>query len=200
MPHSRTRRGNRLGLALVGIILFIGGSAAVARGAGLFGRAELGRHAVDAGARLLTVSETRYVDHAGWLWSVVAALAVLVALLCLRWLVVQARVERAGLLQVEADRTYGATTVDTSALVDAVEQEIAGYPGVARVRGRLSGDLASPELHLVIGLEEHASPPRIRQRVTDSALAHLRQALELDALPTRITLRVDAAGRRRRLT
>jgi hypothetical protein len=198
MASSRTRRGNRLGLGLVGTVLVVGGAAAVARGDGLFGAAGLDTNPGSANTPLLSSSETRYIHQAGWFWPAVAAVAIVVALLCLRWLIVQTRVERTGDLQLEPDRTHGGTIIDTGALVDTVEDEIAAYAGVARARGRLVGDLTHPQLHLVVDLHEGADPAHIRERISEGALRNLRQALELDALPARITLRVDASRRRQR--
>lgn len=197
MATRRTRRGNRLGLGLVGFLLLAGGAAAVARGAGLFGRNGLDTNPGAAGSPLLSRGETDYVHHAGWFWPAVAAAAIIVALLCLRWLIVQLRVERSPDLQLEADRTHGATTIDTGSLIDSFEDDLAGYPGVARVRGRLTGTIASLQLHLTVDLNEGADPARARRAIIDNALPHLRQALEVDNLPTRITLRSDGHRRQR---
>lgn len=198
MISARTRRGNRLGLMVIGIVLLLGGAAAVARGAGLFGASAFDTNPRAAHEALLTPTDTHYVHHAGWFWPVVAAIAIVVALLCIRWLLVQLRLDRAGTMQLEPDRTHGATEVDTGALVDAVEDEIAAYPGVAKASGRLVGTQRQPELHLVVKLEERADLLRVRQLVTERALAHLRQALDVDELAASVTLRVDAARLRRR--
>lgn len=170
----------------------------MARGAGLFGPTGLGTNPGSAHTRLLSPGETSYVHRAGWFWPAVAAVSIIVALLCLRWLIVQFRIERAGEIQVEPDRAHGATTIDTGSLIDTVEDEIAAYPGVAKARGRLTGNLNHPQLHLVIDLERGADPARVRQHVTDGAVANLRQALEVDTLPSRVTLRVDTARRQQR--
>ena len=67
------------------------------------------------------------------------------------------------------------------------------HAGVYSARAVLTGDRTRPELHLTLGVTEQAPVTRIRRRIDDQALPRLRQALELDTLPTGLLLRLDAS-------
>ena len=142
---------------------------------------------------LLSAPETDYVHSAAWFWPVAGVAAALLALLCLRWLLTQLRTERVGTLQLEPDRTHGGTRIGGGVLTDAVEAEVSGYQGVHRVRARLTNDPAEPALYLTINTQRGTDLHRLRTRIQDKAIPHLREALELDRLPTQLTLRLDTA-------
>jgi sugar (pentulose or hexulose) kinase len=190
---ARTRRGNRYGLTVVGLLLTAGGATVLAVGLGLLGTAR-------AHTALLTPAQTRYVHAHGWFWPAVAVVAGLVALICLRWLLVQTRRDRVGVLNLETDRRQGATRINSGVATDALEAEIATYPGVTHARARLTGSPIQPELAVTVAAERDADLAGLRTRIHDGAVAHLRAALEHDRLPTRLTLRLDSAAARRHLT
>jgi hypothetical protein len=193
MTTARTGRGNRYGLTIVGLILTAAGAAALTVGLGVLGTAR-------AHTALLTPAQTRYVHAHGWFWPAVAVLAGVVALAGLRWLFVQTRRDRVGLLSLETDRRRGATRIQSDVATGALEDEVASYPGVTRARAHLTGSPAQPELALTVAAERHADLAGLRTLIHDGAVAHLRAALEQDRLPTRLTLRLDAARARRHLT
>jgi hypothetical protein len=186
MPTARTARGNRIGLAFLGLLLLAGGAAALLAGQGV-----LGTRYRDA--PLLTGWEDRWVDSRAWVWPVIGAVAALVTLLCLRWLLVQVRRDGVGSLQLEADRRRGATRVDARLLERAVSEEVGDYPGVLRASAQLAGQAGAPELHLTVALREGADLPAVRRRIDEEAVANLRGALEVDRLPLLLTLRLDVA-------
>lgn len=193
MTTARTGRGNRYGLALVGLLLAAGGAASLTVGLGVFGT---GR----AHAALFTPAESRYVDGSGWFWPVVAAAAAVAGLACLRWLFVQTRRDRVGTLHLEADHRRGTTRVGAHIATDALETEIGSYPGVTHARGRLTGSTDALELVLTIGVAERADLADLRTKINTEAVAHLREALGEQHLPTRLALRLDTTSARRHLT
>ena len=137
MVPYRTSRGNRLGLALVGSVLLGAGAFTLAQSQNL-----LGAHT--AGTPLLTGSERRYAAEHGWLWIALAAAAVIVTLLCLRWLLVQSRRSKVDTFDLEPDAVRGATRVGAVVVTDAVADEVADYPGVRGAHAVLAGEASDP--------------------------------------------------------
>jgi hypothetical protein len=129
--------------------------------------------------------------HGDWLWPVIAAIALIVALLALRWLLALLfSTDRAGDLPITGDRSAGRTTLAAPALTDAVATEIDSYPGVHSARARLIGDPLAPTLVVTATLEESADLPGLRRRIEANAVAHARQALADPDLPVRLDLTV----------
>ena len=174
-------RLNRVLVALFGLLLLTGGVLALVRSFGGFGR----RLADD---KLLTDRQTRFAQDNAWVWIVVAVVAVLLALLALRWLLAQLRSDRTGTLDLEPDPRKGATTLHPSAVTNAVCQEIESYRGVRSARARLLHDERHPDLVLDVDLDDRADVAATRSRIETDAVAHTRTALGLGALPTRLTL------------
>jgi hypothetical protein len=193
MTSRRTARRNRYGLLTLGLVLIAGGGLALARGLGAFNQAVpvLGRE--PAAHPLLSSSETHYAASHGWFWPIVAVAAALAAVTCIGWLLAQLRTEHVSTFRLEPDPIHGRTQVHGSVLTDAIEDEIGDYRGVHRVHADLTDDPAAPELHVTIAAEHDTDLSRLRARIHDEAIAHLRDALELDELPARLTLRLDAA-------
>ncbi len=182
---------NRLRLVIVGVLVFAGGGLALARGFGAFGDRR-------AHSPLLTRTESSYAAHHGWFWPVVAALAIVVALLALRWLMLQLRRDRVHTLSLEADRSHGVTRLPASAAAAALEEEIGDYRGVRSAEAKLTRDPASPELTLIVALDDRADSGQLRRRVEGEALPNFRQALSLDELPTRLRWKVQSGKPKRR--
>ena len=193
MSSRRTGRGNRYGLFLIGLVLLLGGGLALARSLGAFNHPVPLLGAASASSPLLSQPETDYVHGAAWFWPVLGVAAALLALICLRWLLTPLRTDRVGTLQLEPDRTHGGTRISGGVITAALEDEVAGFRGVHRVRARLTNDPAEPELHLTISTERRTDLRRLRTRIHDEAIPHLRDALELDRLPVQLTLRLDTA-------
>jgi hypothetical protein len=193
MTTARTGRGNRYGLTLVGLLLTAAGATALTIGLAVFGTRR-------AHTPLLTAAQARYVHSHSWFWPAVAIVAAVAAFACLRWLLVQTRRDRVGILNLETDRRRGTTRMPSSVATDALEAEIATYPGVTRARAHLTGSPTHPELALTVAAERDADLAELRTRIHTDAVAHLRAALEQERLPTRLTLRLDTARARRQLT
>ena len=183
----RTARGNRLGLAVVGVLLVAGGGAALARGLGLLA----GPLGLPAAQPLLNAAERSFAKDTSWFWYVVAAVAVIIAVLALRWLFVQARSGALRVLRVPgatggAQAAGGRTRMPARAASRAVTDELSAHRSIARAGAVLTGSPSAPRLRLSVTADQDCDWPRVRDTLGGEALAHLRRALELDALPTRI--------------
>ena len=196
-PNTRrTARGNRIGLGLLGLVLLITGGAILVRSTGLFGGI-LG----PAGESVYSDTTAGWVhDQRPWLWLTIAAVGVLVALLALRWMLVQLRSDRLGRLMVDTDHTdvpaSGRADVPAGAVTTAVGEEVDAYRGVQKVRVALTGRPDQPELRLTVTADPDADLSRLRRRITGEALAHARSSLDTDRLTTHLHLIV---GRRARV-
>jgi len=186
---ARTARGNRLGLGITGSALLIGGRYACARSLGAFGSAR--------SAPIYTERVANWIHlQQSWLWIAVAVVAIMVAVLALRWLIVQLRTERLAQIALDADggidpgNGAGPTDLPSAALTAAVGQEIDGYPGVRAVKVHMAGKPDQPELRVEVTIDPGVDPARIRARIADEALTHVRTALDSPRLPTQILFAV----------
>lgn len=189
-----TARLSRAGLILIGLILLGGGGAALARGLDAFPDA-LGRST----AGLLSHAQVRYPAEHAWVWPVVAAVTTILALLLLWWLAAQTRSNAVRRLSLEPDHTRGVTVLPADAATGAITDELESYPGIHRAKAALRGSPAAPRMQLSVTAEDQADPATLRTRIEAEALAHLRNALELDTIPTVLHIRFIPA-RDRRLT
>ena len=137
-----------------------------------------------------------------WLWLTIAALAVVVGILALRWLLVQLRSDSLGRVVVDSDRTgepgSGRADLPTQAIAGAVGREIDTYPGISRVHAGLTGRPDEPELRLRITVDPDADLAMVRRRITGEAIRNARTALDAEQLPTRLQLIVGRRARPRR--
>ncbi|MBB3663170.1 MULTISPECIES: alkaline shock response membrane anchor protein AmaP [Prauserella salsuginis group] len=184
MPSlNRPARLNRSVLALFGLVLIAAGGFAVATHFGwltLFG------------------PDTRLVPGTArpptWALYVAAAAGVVVALLALAWLLAQlARKPATTTWRFEREPAAGTTELAASTAVEPLLAELEAYDGVAAARGTLAGRQGSPVLTLVVTAEADADPAEIRRRLESEGLPRLRQALELDTLPTRAEFRFSTS-------
>ncbi|GGT95749.1 alkaline shock response membrane anchor protein AmaP [Actinomadura citrea] len=173
---------NRTGLILLGVVLAVAGGAGFARGVGAFGDAR-------ASAPVLTGQARRFADDHGWFWPAVAAVAVVLALLGLAWMLAQLRTRRARGLALEPDAEAGTTRVEAKAITGALETEIGDYPGVRKVRALLIGSSKGAGLRLSIAYEQDSDPAELRRRIQDEAMPRLCAALERESIPTVVRLR-----------
>lgn len=193
---ARTARGNRLGLALTGIVLLAGGGYLTARSLGAFGTAQAQEPVYsDAAAGWIH-------DQRPWLWIVLAVLAVILAVLAIRWLLKQLRTDSLNRVALDTDsatdRGSGRADLPAGALTSAVGEEIDSYPGVSKVHAALTGKPDQPELRLKVTIDPDADLARVRRRITGEALAHARTALDTDHLPTQLRLTVGRRAKPKR--
>lgn len=178
-PRNRPARLNRFLLVLLGLLaIAAGGFLLAARWGhipGLHGRDSVFPHPH---------------NPAYWVYYAVAGGAVIIGLLCLRWLAAQLAVRpRARVWQLERDPSQGRTDLATGVAVAPFTEEVTGYAGVRTVRAVLSGTHRDPRLNVVIGASSDADLSGIRSQLATEGLPRLRQALDLPALPATVEFR-----------
>ena len=199
--HRRTARGNRLGLAVTGLLLLAAGGALLLASRGLLGAGSDRAGLYPERARRLVA------DGSSWLWPVLAAAALLLALACLRWLLVQPRTDRLRHVVVDTydrddrddrDDTDGAlggpapgrTRMPAHAVTDAIEDDLAALPGVRRATAALAGPPDAPELWLAVSTDADADLGRVRAAVVDRVVADARSFLDRPDLVAQVRLTV----------
>ncbi|NYH86547.1 hypothetical protein SAMN05421678_108130 [Actinopolymorpha cephalotaxi] len=180
--NRRTALRNRVGLALVGLVLLLAGAAGLARGLNL-----LPRMFGPASGPVIDPATVRFGVEQKWFWPALAVVAIVLALLALWWLASQTRVDSLRNLRLEPDSRQGVTNLPGKAVTAAIENDLADSPYLHRGHARLTGSAAHPRLHLHVVLDHDADPAAARARI-DQALARVRQAVELDELPTTVEL------------
>ncbi|MFE6450038.1 hypothetical protein [Nocardiopsis dassonvillei] len=188
-PHRRSRRtarGNRLGLFLTGLVLLVGGAAGLAVGGGLFG---------DGPAAAPLTGLEPVARALAWPWTphAAAAVALVLTVLTVRWLLVQGRAHRPRRLLVGADTAAGRTEVSPSAAGNALVAQLSAHPRVVRGRARFTESAREPRLWLDLVLTEEADPVEVWHACRDEGVGSLRESLELERLPT--VVRMSASGR-----
>lgn len=192
MNPNRPARLNRTVLVLLGLLCLAVGGAVLLVGTGLLGDLL----PVQADAPLLPLG----LVLAAWLPAVVAAVAIIIGLLALRWLAAQPiRRPPSSIWQLSPDTRTGTTHIDSNAAARPLADEVEDYPGVRSATARLTGPRPHPHLHLRVSADDHADISDLRRRIDDDAIPHLAHALNLPALPADMLLRlVNAGGTRTR--
>lgn len=171
---------NRTLLALIGLVLLAAGGFALATH---FGRL----HVLDPASALVPGSTAPPT----WVFYAAIAVAVVLGLLCLRWLTAQA-FRRPKTVAWRTEEAEGATTLDSSTAAAPVAADVEGYDGVRSASAWLTGPREAPALFLIVTTDAEADAGAIRARITEHAVPRLRQALEVDALPVRLEVRLTA--------
>lgn len=118
-----------------------------------------------------------------WVPYVVVVVAIVLGLLCLRWLIAQAgRRPRAGRWQLAPDPDAGVTTLPSDVAVAPIVEEISDHPGVVGAAGWLTGHRGEPHLTLRIRTDHTADLTGLRHDIATQAVPRLCQALDLDTL------------------
>jgi hypothetical protein len=192
MNPNRPARLNRTVLAVLGLVCLAAGGVVLLIGTGLLGNLL----PVPADVPLLPPG----LVIPGWGPSAVAAVAVVIGLLALRWLIAQTIRRPAGSnWQLSPDTTTGTTHIDSHAAVRPLADEIEDYPGVRSATASLTGPRQHPHLYLRVSADDHADISELRRRIGSNAIPRLMQALNLPALPADMLLRlVSASGARTR--
>ncbi|MGW6446885.1 alkaline shock response membrane anchor protein AmaP [Lentzea sp. NPDC055074] len=171
---------NRFVLGLLGLVLLLAGGLAVAVHFGVVPQ-------VDRGASLLPGTAL----PPAWVLWVVAAVAVVLALVCLRWLAAQVPRRK-----VESWRWVdeaGATRISTATATEPFAEEITHYPGVRKVEAELTGPHTAPRLALVVRAHGDADLRGIRRRIDDEGLPRLREALGTPDLHATVEFRMTSS-------
>jgi H+/Cl- antiporter ClcA len=176
---NRPARLNRTGLAVVGLVLLAAGGFAVATHVGVL-------TVVDSRSTLVPGTEAPPT----WVLHVVVAVGVIAGALMVRWLLAQlVRTPRTHTWRLERDSGRGRTELAASTATIPLVRELATYAGVHAVHATLAGTREAPVLAVVIGLKQDGDLTAIRERIGTTGLPRLRQALDLDALPTTVEFR-----------
>jgi hypothetical protein len=183
----RTAHGNRIGMIVIGLVLFAAGAAALTRGLAIW-PAVLG----PAHAAVTDEQTRRYASSHFWFWPAIAATAGVVALLALRWLAAQTRSDAIRHIGLEPDPRHGVTRLSAAAATGAFEDDLSASPYVQRVHATVTGTPGLPQLALTVTLHTDADPADANTRI-NQALARLRHALETEHLTA--TVRIHTTGR-----
>lgn len=190
MNPNRPARLNRTVLALLGLLCLAAGGLVLLVGTGLLA----GLLPAPADAPLLPPG----LVLPGWGSAAVAAVAIVIGLLALRWLIAQTiRRPASSNWQLSSDTTTGTTHIDSDTAARPLADEIEDYPGVRSATAHLTGPRQHPRLYLRVSADDHADISDLRRRIGADAIPHLAQALNLPALPADMLLRLVIAGRAR---
>jgi hypothetical protein len=169
---------NRFLLGLLGFVLVLAGAFAVVVHLGLVPQ-------VDRSAALVpgtTLPPT-------WVLWVIAAAAVVIALLCLRWLTAQ--IPRRKVTSWRWADEAGTTRITTATATAPFAEEVTTYPGVRKVEAALTGPHTAPSLALVVRAHGDADLRGIRRRIDDEGLPRLREALGTPDLHATVEFRMS---------
>lgn len=176
---NRPARLNRAVLAFAGLLLLAIGGYVIAAN-----RDRLGW--IDSGAPLVPGTGA----PPSWVLVVIVAGAVVLGLLCVRWLLAQIfRLPRAVEWELATEGSAGATLLPSSIAAEAVSADIERYTQVRSASAVLTGPARSPDLHLIITAEPGADLTALRRRVLAEAVPRLRAALEVEIVPLSMELR-----------
>ena len=179
-------RRNRLGLALLGLALLAAGVYGLARGWGAFGDGA-------ASDPVLVESWRRsFARHSGTYWPAAMAVALVLALVGMRWL--RAQLAPSGFQRIDlAHREEGGlTVVRPSGAAGALACDIETYRGVTAASARVTGDPEAPEIDLRVEALDGCNLPAMRSRIEDEALARFRRALDLETVDASVEFRLTA--------
>ncbi|GGS74662.1 hypothetical protein ACFFV7_06285 [Nonomuraea spiralis] len=184
--NRKTGRGNRWGLALVGLALAVLGGLTLARG--LLGPST---PIVDGDTRAF------FAVHSPLVWWAVAALSILVALLALRWLIAQGRRDARTRLRLE-NGPDGVTEIAAGGMAHAVAADVEASPAVLNADADLVGPRGRPEVRLRVAADEAAPMSELSGHLSRVTLPNLRDALDRDHVPAvaRVSLEPSPATQR----
>ncbi|HWH34509.1 MAG TPA: hypothetical protein VNT56_04245 [Acidimicrobiales bacterium] len=182
---TRSSTGDRLLLALVGLVALAAGAYGLARSFGSFGLAGPDQVLVSAELRSWLAANAGVVSGV----ATFAALAVTWA--AWRWLRRQVMASQSSLQRVVvASGAEGRTSVQAAALTDAIVGDLESEPEVRSARARLVGRERAPALELVVELAARAELGSVRRHVEDAVLPRARRALDRPELTAAVRLRL----------
>jgi len=173
--NRRADQVNRRILTILGLLLLIVGGLGMAYSLGAFGKDR-------AKEPVLTDDVRSFVaDQQRWFWPVVAAVAVLLALLCLRWLYFQLKPRPSmGDFTFGSGEDRGQTVVQSAAVERAVVSDLEAEPGVRKAGARLRQHADPLTVDAWVDYDSSSHVPVFRERVQDHIVSDLQGALEVD--------------------
>jgi hypothetical protein len=179
---NRPARLNRGLLILIALVLIAAGAFTLGTGLGML-------HVQRPTAALIPTT----APPQPWVPYAVTALAILLGLLCIRWLIAQTmRRPKTGTWRWARDPDRGVTYLAPDTATVPLLAELHAYPGVTTAAAWLSGNRHTPRLHLAVTAEPDADLSALRHQIAGHALTRFRHALELGNLPTTIQFRLAA--------
>src|SRR5262245_56639552 len=161
--------GNRVWLALTGLMLLCGGGMTLATGVSGPGRP------------LVTGAVSRWVMAHLWCWPAVTAGSLTVAMRGSAWLAAQWRSRTLRRLAM-GDARAGATRMAARVATRAISADVTSYPGVRRVRTLLSGSARRPSVRVRVMCDAEVDLAELAWRIRDDAMVRLRTTLNREDL------------------
>ncbi len=185
-----TDRLNRVLLSLLGALLVGLGTFGLLRGGGL-----LGGEGSDPVVSPWLRAESR--EREALLLSLLAAAAVLLIWLGLRWVLAQLPKDRA-VDEVDLGRTEHATRVEVSAkaIAEALSSDVRGLGGVTDAAARVVSEHPLA-IHLDVSLEEGTDLNAVSQAIAGRPKRRLLEALEVPEVDLRARLKLAQPAARR---
>ena len=176
---------NRVVLAALGLLLLTAGGLGLALGVGAFGESR-------SDDPVLPEQVRTFPDGRAWFWWAVAAVLLLIAVLALLWLLTQLKTDRMTRLDLTTNARDGYTTLHTSALTNAIEDETLGIPSVTSVSASVR-EHRGKHLFLRVELADSADIDAVRTRLENTVVPHLREGSDDPRFPVTIELRPGAS-------
>lgn len=182
--RHRVDGANRAVLLVLALLLIAAGVIALLVGFGSF--------FLKPGSAVLPGSATGWVADRPWLWWVAAAVALVVALLALRWLIAQLTTDGVGSIDLTRGSGHdGTIQVRSAGITEAVEDDAESILGVERASARVAGHDAH-RVELTVVLSADADISQVRRDLEERTVAHLRQALDDPSMPVQLDLKPSA--------
>lgn len=181
--RTRADTANRIVLFLLGVLLTAAGGLGLALSLGAF-------EDVRASSPVLDEEVRNFPDEHPWFWWAVAGAALLVALLAALWLLAQLRTSRSSRLDCTTEPREGYTTLHAGALTKAVEDEVGGLRGVTGASARVT-DRRNQVLMLTVDMTDTSDIDKLRTRLENHVVAHVREVVGDPEFPVDIELRPD---------
>lgn len=180
---------NRGWLAVVGLILMLGGIVVVGLATGT------ARQVLDSAGVALATPDARSPLFGGgwdaaWVPAVVAVVGLVLAVLGLAWLAAQIpRRNQAKPLRLHDSAGTGLTWCEPKVLAEAAAAHAASLPGIDAASAVLRGNAARPELTLKLTVSDRADIAAVIEQVSTTVAAGVGTAL--DAPLARLGVLVD---------
>jgi hypothetical protein len=169
---------DRVAAFVLGLLLLVGGAAALAWRYDVF---------ADAPSNVKLTDAPTVVTEDWWPWATGAAGIVLV-LLALGWLLRHIPRRRLNRLSLDGSSTEGRLSADVDSAVGAAAQVLAADPGVRSCSGHLITDRGEVVAELKTTINPDADLDQLRH-TADRVLTELREMVGRDELRTRVLLR-----------
>jgi hypothetical protein len=188
----RTDRIDRISLTLIGLILLAAGALGLARSYGAFGRAE-------ASDPFLLDDLRSFVGRNGdWIWPCAFVGALVVAYLGYRLLRLQivAGPKPRAIEHIESDDSI---SFASSALTDAIAEDLDRYPTIASARARVvhTADAGAAEIDLALTVADDVALGELRRQIEAEAMVRARTAIESSSVCPHVVLTLTETSRRR---